>query len=155
MEPTIDDLDPDKPIQILIVEDNRADSLLLRNLIKETGIPSDLTVVNDGEKAIQFIRSLMNNGNQFPDLVLLDINLPKKNGHEVLSFMRKNAGLDDLCIVMCSGSISEEDEVMARLNGANAYLVKPIGATEMERMIESIKAILIALKEGETAPWFK
>ncbi len=135
-------------MHVLIVEDNPADARLVKELVKETGLPIDISLMRDGEGAIQMMERAAKGESPPPDLVLLDINLPKKNGHEVLASIREMDRLADTCVAMCSGSSSFEDLRRARLNGANAYLIKPIGPGEMETMIMNLRQMLIELNEG-------
>jgi len=81
-------------------------------------------------------------------LILLDINLPRKNGHEVLASIRGNDHIAHTCVVMCSSSTSLEDIARARNNGANAYLLKPMGSKDMNTMVTLLRQILLNLKEG-------
>jgi chemotaxis family two-component system response regulator Rcp1 len=110
-------------------------------------MPTQITLVGDGEKAIQVMESAAKGNGQAPDLVLLDINLPKKNGHEVLASIRDSASIANTFIAMCSGSSSCEDIRRSRNNGANAYLLKPMGLEEMEEIIARLRNILISLNE--------
>jgi chemotaxis family two-component system response regulator Rcp1 len=134
-------------MRVLIVEDNKADARLVRALLEETGMPTQITLVGDGEKAIQVMESAAKGNGHAPDLVLLDINLPKKNGHEVLASIRDSASIANTFIAMCSGSSSCEDIRRSRNNGANAYLLKPMGLEEMEEIVARLRNILISLNE--------
>ena len=104
------------------------------------------------EKAIQVMESAARGEGIAPDLVLLDINLPKKNGHEVLTSIRESRGVAHTFIAMCSGSSSCEDIRRSRNNGANAYLLKPMGLEEMEDIIVRLRNILISLSERTPMP---
>ena len=142
----------ERRINVLIVEDNKADARLVRALVEETGMPTQITLVGDGEKAIQMMENAVNGDGIAPDLVLLDINLPKKNGHEVLTSIRQSRAIDHIFIAMCSGSSSCEDIRRSRNNGANAYLLKPMGLEEMEEIIARLRNILISLSERSPVP---
>jgi two-component system, chemotaxis family, response regulator Rcp1 len=83
-----------------------------------------------------------------PDLVILDINLPRKSGHDVLSSIRAMDRFAKTCVAMCSSSDSDYDKRQARENRANAYLLKPMGLEEMEEMVQNLRHILISLNEG-------
>jgi CheY-like chemotaxis protein len=128
-------------VHVLLVEDNPADALLAAELIKETGIPAKITTVSDGEMAISTIEKWIAGESDFPQLILLDINLPKKNGHEVLKFIR-DAHLANAYVAIYTGSSSPEDERNAAEHGADAYFIKPIGSKEMERTISKFREIL-------------
>jgi CheY-like chemotaxis protein len=138
----------DQAVRVLLVEDNPADALLAAELIKETGVPTNITTVNDGEIAILTLEKMAESQTGFPDLILLDINLPKKNGHEVLKFIRR-AHLNRTFIAIYTGSSSPEDERNAKEHGADAYIIKPIGSKEMERTVEKFRAILIAKSNSQ------
>ena len=130
-----------RSVRVLLVEDNPADALLAAELIKETGIPAKITTVSDGEIAISTLQKLGVGGSDFPELILLDINLPKKNGHEVLKFIR-DAHLANAYVAIYTGSSSPEDKRNAIEHGADAYIIKPIGPKEMERTIAKFREIL-------------
>jgi two-component system, chemotaxis family, response regulator Rcp1 len=132
-------------MQVLIVEDNNADARLVRALLEETGMPTDIMLVRDGEGAIRMMESAEKGESPAPDLVLMDINLPKKNGHEVLTKIRELDRLAKTYVAMCSGSSSEEDIVRASNNHANAYLHKPMGVEEMDDMVNDLRRILTYL----------
>jgi CheY-like chemotaxis protein len=134
----------EKIAHVLLVEDNPADALLAEEMIKETGIRTHVTMVNDGEIAITTLEKLMASRSDFPDLILLDINLPKKNGHEVLRFIGR-AHLANTYIAIYTGSSSPEDKRNAMAHGADDYIIKPIGPKEMERTVERFKEILIKI----------
>lgn len=137
-----------RSMRVLIVEDNKADARLVRALLEETGLPTQITLVGDGEKAIEMMESVAKGEGMAPDLVLLDINLPKKNGHEVLASIRDDSRIANTFIAMCSGSSSCEDMRSSRNHGANAYLLKPMGMEEMEEIITRLRKILVSLSEG-------
>jgi two-component system, chemotaxis family, response regulator Rcp1 len=137
-----------RSLRVLIVEDNKADARLVRALLEETGMPTQITMVGDGEKAIEMMQSIADGEGLAPDLVLLDINLPKKNGHEVLASIRDHSYLAHTFIAMCSGSSSCEDMRSSRNHGADAYILKPMGMDEMEEIITRLRKILMSLSEG-------
>jgi two-component system, chemotaxis family, response regulator Rcp1 len=135
-------------INVLIVEDNKADARLVQALVEETGMPTRIILAGDGEKAIQVMESAAKGEGIVPDLILLDINLPKKNGLEVLNSIRESKGIAQTFIAMCSGSSSNDDIIRSRNNGANAYFLKPMGLDEMEDVTRRLRNILITLSEG-------
>jgi CheY-like chemotaxis protein len=137
----------EKPLRVLLVEDNPYDALLVRELIGETSILTDITTVIDGEQAVKVMEQAIKQAH-VPDLVLLDLSLPKKDGHEVLAFIRSKEEIAQLCVVIYTSSRSPEDERHARSNNANAYLVKPMGAREMDETILKLRDILITVSKG-------
>lgn len=136
-------------VRVLIVEDKKADARLVQALLEETGVPATITFVEDGEKAIEFMEDAANGDNPAPDLVLLDINLPKLNGHEVLTRIREHARIAHTFIAMCSGSSSCEDIRRSRSNGADAYFLKPTGMEEMDEIVNRLREILTSIDGTE------
>jgi CheY-like chemotaxis protein len=137
-------------MRVLIVEDNDADACLVKTLVEDTGLPTSITLVRDGEGAIRFVESAAKGAAPEPDLILLDIDLPKRNGHEVLASIRENGRTAHICVVMCTGSSSEEDFAQALGNRANAYLIKPMGLEEMDAMVTNLRRILDLIGEGSS-----
>jgi DNA-binding response OmpR family regulator len=125
---------------ILLVEDNPADSVLVRKALEEHGFSGELTVVDDGETAIRLIQSL----DDCPDLVIIDLSLPRKSGREVLETMRHYEKCRHVPVVILSSSDALQDKADAARLGASRYIRKPsrledflaLGATFKE-MIES------------------
>jgi CheY-like chemotaxis protein len=110
-------------MQILLVEDNPADVRLIREALRHTEASYSLSVVDDGEKAIDFLRDRA--PGSFPDLVLLDLNLPRKSGAEVLVEIKGDRRLKRIPVVILTSSRSERDVNTAYDSGANSYLRKP------------------------------
>ena len=137
-----------EPIHILLVEDNEGDILLTREAFEYANVIHKLSVVRDGEEAIDFlsrrgIHSLMSE----PDLLLLDVNLPKINGHEVLEFVKGNACLKHIPVIMLSTSASETDINRSYQNHANCYITKPIDVDNFQNIISQIKKFWISIAE--------
>jgi len=145
---TVSDSFQRREMQVLIVDDNKGDARMVRTLLEATGMPSNITLAGDGEGAIRIMERASMGQCPAPDLVILDINLPGKSGHDVLSSIRAMDRFAKTCVAMCSSSDSDDDKIQARENGANAYLLKPMGLEEMEEMVESLRHILISLHEG-------
>src|SRR5579872_1038766 len=118
-----------KPIKILLVEDNEGDILLTKDALEDCRIMNEVAIVRDGEAAIDFFRHLKNKDGK-PDLVLLDINLPKKSGIEVLVFLKTNENYKQIPVIMLTTSSSEKDVMLSYKNYANCYITKPIEVSE-------------------------
>jgi CheY-like chemotaxis protein len=127
--------------KILLVEDNEGDAGLLREVLNNTGIEHELTVLEDGEKAIRFFEK-----GGHPDLVVLDLKLPKLNGHQVMQFLRERGLCGDLKVIIMTGSDSPSDREQARRNGVTCYMVKPMTVLEMDHTTEAIKNILLGIR---------
>jgi chemotaxis family two-component system response regulator Rcp1 len=131
-----------EPVRILLVDDNPADAMLAKELLLETKLPATVSVVTDGEYAIAMIEEMLKSKMEMPELVLLDLNIPRRNGHEVLRLLRGMPSILTMLIVIYSGSRSPIDLETARAGGANGYIVKPIDAGEMDETIVAFKELL-------------
>jgi CheY-like chemotaxis protein len=107
------------------VEDNRADAGLVREALEEHGVEGELTVVTDGESAIQLIQDLESQPSSCPDLIIVDLNLPKKPGREVLECIRQSIICRWVPVVVLTSSDAHEDKQDAMRLGARHYLRKP------------------------------
>ncbi|MCF8253454.1 MAG: response regulator [Bacteroidia bacterium] len=118
-------------IHILLVEDNEGDILLTREALEESKILNELTVLRNGKDAIDFVlKNGKFEGTPLPDLILLDINLPLKNGHEVLQALKNNDSVKDIPIIMLTTSSAERDIQKSYDNHANCYIAKPVEVSE-------------------------
>ena len=109
-------------VDLLLVEDNPGDARLLMEIVKDEGIDASLRVAGDGAEALALLRAP---GAAPPDLILLDLNLPRKNGREFLAEMKTDADLKRIPVVVLTGSEAEEDIDGAYELHANCYIVKP------------------------------
>lgn len=126
-------------IEILLVEDNPADIKLTQIAIKSSKIANNLHVVKDGIEAIDFLRKQNDyNAKPRPDLILLDLNLPRKNGFEVLKEIKQDQVLRRIPVVILSISDAEEDLLKTYNLHANCYIKKPVDIIEFEKIVKSI-----------------
>ncbi|PWG81961.1 response regulator [Pararcticibacter amylolyticus] len=128
------------PIEILLVEDNEGDILLTKEAFEDSALANVLRVVRDGKEAINYVNR--ENGYEdvgLPDLLLLDINLPKKNGHEVLHHVKSTESLKHIPIIMLTTSSSERDINLAYNSHANCYITKPAELEDFTSMISKIE----------------
>lgn len=128
-----------KPIEILLVEDSLADIRLTQEALKDGKIISNLHIARDGIEAIDFLHR---NG-EFenvpkPDIILLDLNLPKKNGSEVLQIIKNDPNLKQIPVVVLTTSDVTIDIANAYDNHANAYITKPV---DLRQFIKAVQAI--------------
>jgi chemotaxis family two-component system response regulator Rcp1 len=129
-----------KLIQILLVEDNPADIVLTETVLKKSDLKFRLNVVTDGEDAISFVQKTGKYKDApTPQLILLDLNLPKKNGHEVLSVIKNDPGTKHIPVVVFSSSGSEEEIKSLYAEHANCYIQKPMDYHHFERTIKAIE----------------
>lgn len=126
-----------KEVQILLVEDNEGDIMLAKEALKNTRFITHISVSRDGEEALDFLFSKSNSrGHELPDLVLLDINMPRVNGFEVLTVMKENEKLKVIPVVMLTTSSAEKDIELAYKHRANCYITKPL---DIEKFIEMVQ----------------
>lgn len=129
-----------KAIQILLVEDNEGDILLTTEALEEAKISNEVKVLRDGEQAIQYLDKLKNASTQkLPDLMLLDVNLPRRNGHEVLAHIKNDRLLQKIPVIMLTTSSSSKDIDQAYKEHVNCYIVKPVEANSFLEMVNSIE----------------
>ncbi|MGA2113871.1 MAG: response regulator [Bryobacteraceae bacterium] len=128
---------------ILIVEDNEADVFLIEEAIQATKLSVSVQVVNDGEQAVKFFDRADSDGNvACPALVILDINLPKKQGGEVLKHMRATRRCANALVVAISTSNSRREREQMTQLGANGYFCKPSEYADFMKLGDLIKAAL-------------
>jgi chemotaxis family two-component system response regulator Rcp1 len=125
-------------IHILLVDDNEGDILLTREALQEAGIVGKISVAYDGVEAIQFLRNNRPFGGETPDLILLDINLPKMDGKEVLSIIKNDPDLRRIPVIMLTTSSSEKDIFASYDNHANCYITKPV---DLEKFMDVVRTI--------------
>ncbi len=127
-------------VEILLVEDNPGDIRLIEENLKEFKVCNNLHVVNDGVEAMAFLRKTgQYRDAPTPDLVLLDLNLPKKDGREVLEEIRADKDLTTIPVVILSSSKAEEDITKAYKLHANCYISKPVDLDQFVRIVRAIE----------------
>lgn len=128
------------PVKILLVEDNPGDIRLAQEALKEGKLNNELRVVMDGEEAIAFLEeAAQNEEKELPDLILLDLNLPKKNGREVLTDIKARAELRHIPVVVLTTSEDEMDINESYKQYASSYIVKPVSMNKFIKVIGGLK----------------
>jgi CheY-like chemotaxis protein len=128
-----------QPIEVLLVEDDPGDVLLIREAFDFNKVHNNLNVVSDGEQALDYLRGDGDYaGRTRPDLVLLDLNLPRKDGREVLAEVKSDPDLRTIPIVVLTTSEAEEDVLKSYQLHANAYVTKPV---DFERFVSIVRQI--------------
>jgi CheY-like chemotaxis protein len=129
-----------KPIEILLVEDNAGDVRLTREALKDARVLNSLHVARDGEEAMEF---LCHKGKYAdvprPDLVILDLNLPRKDGREVLAEIKADEDLKRIPVVILTTSKSEEDVLKSYNLHANCYVTKPLDLEQFIGVVQGIE----------------
>jgi chemotaxis family two-component system response regulator Rcp1 len=129
-----------RPIQILLVEDSPSDQLLAREAFAQTALVNDLHVVADGVEAMAYLRAQGKYEEApRPDLILLDLNLPRKDGCEVLAEIKASDALKRIPVVVLTTSRSSADVNRAYELHANCYISKPVDFGEFKRAIQAIQ----------------
>lgn len=127
-----------KEIKILLVEDNEGDILLTKEALADSKIVNAIKVIRDGKSAIDFFGSL-NSKDDIPDLVLLDINLPKVSGHEVLMYIKNSEKYTSIPVIILTTSSSEKDIMKSYKNHVNCFITKPIDVADFMRAMLKIE----------------
>jgi CheY-like chemotaxis protein len=133
-------------VSVLLVEDDPGDVLLVKEAFEDHKVGNTLSVVSDGVAAMQYVRGEGNYADVArPDLILLDLNLPRKSGIEVLGEIKKDPGLSTIPIVVLTTSEAEEDIVGAYKLHANAYITKPVDFEQFSQIVHQIDDFFIGL----------
>jgi len=129
-----------KPVEILLVEDNPGDVDLAKAALEDSKVRNALHVVNDGEEAMTFLRRRGKHKDApRPDLVLLDLNLPKKDGREVLNEIKSDPDLMRIPVVILTISKDEEDILKSYNLHANCFITKPIDLSQFVKVVKAIE----------------
>jgi CheY-like chemotaxis protein len=148
----------DKPHQslILLAEDREDDVLIMRQAFAKTNFPGSLFAVHDGEEAIEYLSGEGKYSNRaeypIPALLLLDLKMPRKNGFEVLEWIRKQPSLVALRVVVLTSSDDTSDLNLAYQMGANSFLTKPSDFSDMIQLTEFINGFWLHFNENCVAP---
>ena len=127
-------------LEILLVEDNEGDIRLTIEAFKEAKIKNHVKVVRDGEEALDYLRKQGNYTDvPLPDIILLDINLPKIDGKEVLNIMKNDAVLKTIPVIMLTTSSADSDVEESYANHANCYVIKPVDLNKFMDVIRGIE----------------
>ena len=128
------------PIHILLVEDNPGDVRLTQEALREGKVINNMNVVADGVEAIAYLRQIgRHTGAPRPDVILLDLNLPRKDGREVLAEIKEDPDLKRIPVVVITSSKSEEDVLRSYNLHANCYVTKPVDLDQFVAVVKSIE----------------
>ena len=135
-----------RAIEILLVEDNPGDVRLTLEAFKEGGALNKFTVMNNGVEALAYLHQQGSYEHSvLPDLILLDLNLPKKDGREVLAEIKADEHLLKIPVVILTTSAAEEDIARAYSAHANCYITKPVDLNQFLRVVRSIESFWLTL----------
>jgi two-component system, chemotaxis family, response regulator Rcp1 len=139
-------LSESKAINILLVEDNEPDVVLTQEAFKEAKVANTLFVVEDGVDAIDFLRREKKYADMpRPDLILLDLNLPKKDGRAVLDEIKSDPKLASIPVVILTTSTDEQDVLQAYVHHANCYITKPVDFEQFMTVVRSIEGFWLTV----------
>ncbi len=131
----------DRPAEVLLVEDNAAEVRVIVEALEQGRVPKRIRIARDGEEALALIRNETGlDGGRGPDLVLLDLNLPRMDGRELLAELKSDPALRRIPIVVLTTSDAESDVDRAYGLHANCYVVKPVG-------LDALTAVLLAIED--------
>ena len=137
-----------RPIEILLVEDNAGDVRLVKEALEENKFLNNLHMARDGVEAMKFLHKEGEYANAVrPDLILLDLNLPKKDGREVLAEVKGDEDLKRIPVVIMTISKAEEDILKTYNLHANCYITKPIDLDQFIKVVKSVENFWLAIVE--------
>ena len=135
-----------KPIEILLIEDNAGDARLAREALREAKVRNHLSWVTDGVEALAFLRRQGQYAHEpRPDLILLDLNLPRKDGREVLAEIKTDEKLKCIPVVILTTSQAEEDILRSYRLNANCYIAKPVDLDQFMKIVQTIEAFWLTI----------
>lgn len=138
--------DESQPVEILLVEDNEGDVRLTREALREGKIRNNLSVAADGVEALRFLRREGPHGDApRPDLILLDLNLPRKNGQEVLEEIKSDPDLKRIPVVVLTTSDAEQDVLRSYDLHANCYITKPVVLDSFLEVVRSLEDFWVSI----------
>ena len=127
------------PVEILLVEDNPGDQRLVLEAFRDAGIGNPVKMVSDGEEAMDYLKGRGRHGGaKTPGLILLDLNLPRKDGREVLAEIKSDEGLKQIPVIVLTSSKAETDVMKSYKLHANAYVTKPV---DMDEFLQVVKGL--------------
>lgn len=129
-----------RELRILVIEDSASDVRLIKEALKDTPVPVHLAVAEDGVEGLKYLQDTQADAATRPDLVLLDLNLPRKNGREVLAEMKSTPGLKQIPVLVMTSSRADEDVSQAYALNANCYITKPGDLNEYIHVVRAIES---------------
>jgi CheY-like chemotaxis protein len=143
-------------ITVLVADDDPDDRLLTRDAFQQAGMPVHLDFVEDGNQLLDYLRrrgSYSDAGkNPLPSLILLDLNMPRRDGREVLAEIKSDPGLRHIPIVVLTTSKAEEDVARSYRSGSNSYIVKPVSFTALTQVVRELGRYWLETVDLPTEP---
>lgn len=146
-------MDVVRAIQILLVEDNPGDVFLTKTALKRAKMKNKLHVAHDGEEALAFLRKQGDYANvPRPDMILLDLNLPRLSGHDLLGIIKEDSQLSAIPVIVLTTSTAEDDVLNSYKHHANAYITKPVNMDQLFDIITAFEQFWLAIVTLPPAP---
>ena len=127
------------PIKIMLVDDNEADIELTKSTLEEGKVRMHIVTAMDGQDALDQLEATLKKGEELPDLILLDLNMPRLDGRGFLSKLRQTEHLKAIPVVVLTSSDAEQDIVKSYKLGANCYVNKPVGLDEFQKIVRTVE----------------
>jgi len=141
-----------RPAELLLIEDNYGDVLLTREACQNARMPNNLSVAGDGEEALSMLRREGRHaGHPRPDLILLDLNLPRMDGREVLQTIKCDPALQRIPVIVLTSSAAEIDVLKSYDLRANSYIVKPVNFDRLQEIVTSLESFWLTVVALPTA----
>jgi two-component system, chemotaxis family, response regulator Rcp1 len=130
-------------VRILLAEDNPGDVLLFREALRHSRLACELVVAEDGEKALKLLEKCVTDGHSgTPDLIVLDVNLPKRSGQDVLRWVRNHPGLATVPVMILTSSASPDDKTKATVLGADLYVQKSSNLDDIFQIGATVQGLM-------------
>ena len=128
----------ESPINVLLIEDDASDEIILRKALEKFEVPVSLNVIHDGDEAMRFLKSYDTEFNvERPDLIILDLNIPKRNGHAVLKEVKRDRKLHDIPIIILTNSLSKREMLNVYVNGGAGYICKSFDFEQFKKDLKN------------------
>lgn len=136
-----------RPIRVLLIEDNPGDADLTRETLEDSKLHLELSVIADGAEALDLLlgRGRHSAGARVPDLIILDLNLPKMHGHQVLEQIRIHPSLQAIPVIILTSSDAEKDIAQSYQLGANCYITKQVDLAAFQNVVKSIEGFWLTV----------
>lgn len=135
-------------LNIVLADDDQDDQLLLQEAFRATTFPNELVITNDGVELLEYLAQQDETGRpQWPDLILLDLNMPRMDGREALSMIKSNPTLRSIPVVVLTTSSDERDIVKSYTLGANSYIKKPVNFSDLISIVEHLNRYWFSMVE--------
>jgi CheY-like chemotaxis protein len=145
-----------RPAELLLIEDNHGDALLTREAFRATKVANRLSIASGGEEAMSMLRRQGPHADQArPDLILLDLTLPRMDGRDVLEAIKGEVGLRSIPVIMLTGSQADTDICKSYELHANGYIVKPVDFDRLQQIVTSIESFWLNLVVLPARPAFE